>query len=209
MRGIAVIGGEGPKPAICRGLAEGADIVLAADSGLAAAEDAGLLPDWIVGDMDSLDDPGRLEKYPPERIRRFPGDKDYTDTELALSCLWEQGCAEIWLAGGGGGRVDHLFAIRSLFEREPCPARWITAREDMRCVKARGELNLTLFPGSLVSVFPLGEGPWDAGSSGLKWPLAGCLWNRGSFGISNVAVDGHCSVHVTKGKFLIIVPLAD
>ncbi|MDR1047758.1 MAG: hypothetical protein LBL64_08270, partial [Treponema sp.] len=86
-----------------------------------------------------------------------------------------------------GGRVDHLFAIRALFERERCPDRWITAGEDMFCVNEGQSLSRSLPPGSLVSVFPLGEGPWRALSRNLKWPLDRLSWNRGFFGVSNRA----------------------
>jgi thiamine pyrophosphokinase len=181
-----------------------------------AVENAGLKPDWIVGDMDSLDNPGRLEKYPPGIIHRFPRDKDYTDTELALNLLWEKGGDETWLIGGGGGRQDHFLALRSLFERTPCPDRWITRGEDMYAIEAakgglggaskKFELSLKLEPASLVSVFPLGDGPWAASSRGLKWPLDGLPWNRGSFGISNVAPEGNFSIFAEQGRFMIIIP---
>jgi thiamine pyrophosphokinase len=166
--------------------------------------------------MDSLDDPRRLEKYPPERVLRYRTDKDYTDTELALSLLREKGCDETWLLGGGGGRLDHLLGIRSLFEREQFPARWLTAHEDVRCVEAGGtsgeascsELSLEIPAGSLVSVFPLGTGPWKAESQGLKWPLAGLAWNRGFIGVSNVAETGNFSLRALEGRFMVISPAA-
>jgi thiamine pyrophosphokinase len=207
MLGIAFIGGEGPGPDLCRRIlaeARGGILSVAADSGLAAAEAAGFRPDWVVGDMDSLDDPARLEKYPPGRVLRYPRDKDFLDTELALSLLWEKGCAETWLLGGGGGRLDHLLGIRSLFERERFPGRWVTAREDVRAVEAPGELGRETAAGGIVSVFPLGPGPWDAESRGLRWSLAGLAWNRGFIGVSNLAEDGSFRVRALKGRFMVI-----
>ncbi|GHU82377.1 hypothetical protein FACS189468_6510 [Spirochaetia bacterium] len=221
MRGIAFIGGEGPGPAECRRLVEegavpisgdegGGVLMAAADSGLMAAEAAGLRPDWIVGDMDSLDDPRRLEAYPPGRVLRYQRDKDYTDTELALRLLWEQGCTETWLIGGGGGRTDHLFALRSLFEREPCPVRWITAAEDIFCLREGAVLDVSLTregprpPPCFISVFPLGSGPWEAQSRGLRWPLSGLRWDRGFFGISNEAAGESLSIRSVRGKFLVL-----
>jgi thiamine pyrophosphokinase len=216
VRGIAFIGGEGPSASICGGLARGADLIVAADSGLIAAEAAGVRPDWVLGDMDSLDDPRRLEKYPPERVLSYPAGKDHTDTELALRLLWERGCGETWLLGGGGGRIDHLLAIRALFERDPCPSRWLTAAEDIRCIGAAGEgpalLSLgppALPPGSLVSVFPAGGGPWRVESRGLRWLLGDLSWDRGFFGISNTAPEGRFSLRVRAGKFLVVVPLTE
>ncbi|MDR3249078.1 MAG: thiamine diphosphokinase [Treponema sp.] len=215
MRGIAFIGGEGPRPewrrSLCAEVLSGGETLLvAADSGLIAAEAAGLWPDWVVGDMDSLGDAGlaQLDRYPPERVLRYAADKDFTDTELALRLLWEKGCTETWLIGGGGGRLDHLLAIRSLFERERCPSRWITAAEDIRCVEAGGNLRADVAPPHVVSVFPAGPGPWAAESEGLKWPLAGLTWDRGFFGVSNAAEAGGFSVRVKQGRFLVILPLA-
>jgi thiamine pyrophosphokinase len=205
MRGIVFIGGRGPGPGLSRALAEGADLIAAADSGLIAAEAAGVRPHWVLGDMDSLDDPRRLDRYPPERVLRYPPDKDYTDTELALAFLWERGCDETWIIGGGGGRLDHLFAIRSLFERQPCPDRWLTAGEDVRCLS--GEASFEAPPDRMVSVFPLGGGPWAAKSRGLRWPLEGLPWNRGFFGISNTAPGGSFSIKAEQGRFMVILPL--
>ena len=204
MRGIVVTGGEGPEPIALREIARGADLLVAADSGLAAAEQAGLSPDLVLGDMDSLDDPVRLGKYKSECVIRYPPEKDYTDTELAVALLREKGCDEIWLAGGGGGRTDHLFAIRSLFEREEPPDRWFTLNEEIRCLRDGRALEEALPPGSMVSVFPLGAGPWEAESAGLKWPLDGLSWERGCFGLSNVAVEGDFRIRSFQGRFMAI-----
>ncbi|MDR1655877.1 MAG: thiamine diphosphokinase [Treponema sp.] len=234
--GLAFTGAEGPEGGTVQKLLEEAGrrserlIIAAADSGLDAAERAGIRPGWIVGDMDSLSDPGRLDAYPQDRVLRYGEDKDYTDTELALSLLREQGAGEVWLAGGGGGRMDHLFAIRALFEREQCPARWVTAGEDMFCINEGQGLSRRLPHGGLVSVFPLGEGPWRALSRNLKWPLDRLSWNRGFFGVSNraepqaQAAEGgavqpaslrpqpegpytvRIGIHAEQGRFLAILP---
>ena len=207
MRGVAFIGGESPPPEALRKIALGAELLAAADSGLIAAEEAGIKPGWVLGDMDSLDDPRRLEKYPPERVRRFSHDKDFTDTELVLTLLREEGCGEIWIAGGGGGRIDHLFAIRSLFEREEPPDRWYPGHEEIRCLREGKVLDAALPTGSLVSVFPLGREGWEAESSGLKWPLDGLSWSGGSFGMSNIAPDGIIKIRAVRGRFMVIMPM--
>jgi thiamine pyrophosphokinase len=209
--GIVFTGGESPSSDIIRRLLNGKEIfVVAADSGLITAEESGFKPDFAVGDMDSLGDQSRLSAYPPERVMRYPHDKDYTDTELAFSLALEKGCDDIWLVGGGGGRIDHLLAIRSLFERERFPRRWITNAEDIHCIDSKtgqNELSLKLEKGEVVSVFPLGSGPWKAESKGLKWPLDALTWDRGFFGLSNEATDGDFSIKVESGKFMIILSL--
>jgi thiamine pyrophosphokinase len=204
MKGVVFIGGAAPEPSVSRKAAEGAGLVAAADAGLVAAEAAGLKPDWIVGDMDSLDaqkSSTRLDAYPRDRIIQYPPDKDYTDTELALNLLWDKGCNEVVVIGGGGGRIDHTFALRALFERQPCPNLWLTDREDVFCLK-KGPFSCKAY--GLVSVFPVGKGPWCAKSEGLKWPLDSLSWNRGFFGLSNVS-NGLFSISITRGRFLVIV----
>jgi len=210
MTAAVFIGGDGP-PAI-RGLpALGTvDLIVAADSGLDSAESWGLVPDWIVGDMDSIKDESRLKAYPSGRIRRFPRDKDFTDTELALLLLTELNCDDAFLVGGGGGRLDHILALVALFERTIPPKRWLTASEDIRMVDAEsgsGHLTLDINPATLVSLFPIGIGPWKVSSSGLKWPLQDAQWERGLFGISNTAETDVIRITALKGRFLVILPL--
>jgi len=234
--GLLFTGGEGPSAGQCiriteeaRSLSCGIPLIAAADSGLLLAEKAGIEPDWIIGDMDSLGtEASRLKNYPAEKILTYPTDKDFTDTELAFTLLREKGGEKIWIIGGGGGRIDQLFGIRSLFERDYPPERWITAGEDIHCIEPGNAAissmlavspMLDIFPlldirrpahtGSLspVSVFPLGSGPWEVESSGLSWPLAGLGWNRGFFGLSNEAPGGSFTVTARQGRFMVITPL--
>jgi len=114
-RALLVIGGAGPAPGVLAAMAREAQRIVAADSGLDLCLTAGIVPDLVVGDMDSLSDPRLLDAYPPERVLRFPTDKDETDTEIGMRLLRERGYQSISIAGGGGGRLDHLMAIMGLF----------------------------------------------------------------------------------------------
>ncbi|MFA6507057.1 MAG: thiamine diphosphokinase, partial [Treponemataceae bacterium] len=61
--------------------------------------------------------------------------------------------------------------------------------------------------GALVSLFPVGVGPWAATSIALRWPLDGLEWTRGSIGISNVIQSPECHIEVSAGRFLVVLPL--
>ena len=217
MLGIVFTGGKAPPPQMVRSLLNNLDsstLLVAADSGLDIAEKAGLKPHWIIGDMDSLDNSARLDSYQKERIIRFPVDKDYTDTELAFSLLREKGFDDIWIIGGGGdSRIDHLFGIRSMLERDFYPSRWYLDTADIYCIEAdskiknkNGTLNLELKPGSVVSVFPLGPGPWKITSQALKWPLDNLQWSRGELSLSNIAQSGKIMLNSVQGRFMVLVP---
>lgn len=202
MKGVLFVGGAGPDPAaVADDLAE-AEIVAAADEGLARALALSVTPDLVLGDFDSLADLALLERFPADRILRFPMDKDETDAEIGLRLLAGRGCDDVTIAGGGGGRLDHLLALALLFERDRPPRRWVTDREDVRLVD--GEVCFDGWRGSTVSVFPLGDGASRLYSEGLRWPLEGLSFARGWAGISNVADGDRVRVGVGRGRLLVV-----
>jgi len=201
-RGLLVIGGTGLSPRILQECFGEAEFIVAADSGLDSCAAAGVVPDLVVGDMDSLSDPALLKRFPPDRVMVFPRDKDETDTEIGMRILLERGWRHVTIAGGAGGRIDHLLGIAALFEREPAPARWITEGEDITLVT--GEAEFHGWAGSTVSIFPVGERAAALRSEGLKWPLDGLEFRRGFGGISNVATADRVLVGVGIGKLLVV-----
>lgn len=71
------------------------DYVVCADAGMKFCHTAGIQPDLILGDFDSVDDASYtyFKKTCPERMEQFPTHKDETDTELALlraNCGWSR-----------------------------------------------------------------------------------------------------------------------
>jgi len=161
--------------------------------------------------MDSLSDLGLIGRFPSAEVLRARRDKDETDTELGLAALAARGADRIVLAGGGGGRLDHLFAIRCVFERRDWgtkrPAEWHTAGEDIYLVEEGRSLTLEAEAGTTISVFPLAGGASLMSSEGLAWPLAGLTWGPGDCGVSNVAQSGSLSVRSGKGELLVVVEL--
>jgi thiamine pyrophosphokinase len=202
MRAAVITGGAAPSADHARRWLESCNLIVAADSGLEVSQRWQREPDYIVGDMDSIAPPLSLSDFPNATIRRFEAEKDETDTELAIRIAREAGCDRVVLLGGGGGRLDHLLAIVSLFDRADPPEAWITDREVVRCVEA--ELDLDTHIGETISVFPVGTGPWDMQSQGLQWPLDPLHWDRGDVGISNIATESRVRIRVVLGRLIVI-----
>jgi len=200
--GLLLLGGEGPQRRQLAAVLRSASLVIAADSGFDLAVRLGILPDLLVGDLDSVAPGPELAAFPLERILRFPREKDETDAELALRLFAKRGFRKVVLAGGGGGRLDHLLAIVGLFERSPPPAAWYTARE--RIERIDGELVLAGCRGLRVSFFPLGAEAGGFSSEGLKWPLDGLQWPRGYGGVSNLVTADPARVRVARGSLLLV-----
>jgi thiamine pyrophosphokinase len=201
-RAVIFIGGAFPNEDLAAPILLEADYRIAADSGLSAALALGVVPDLVVGDMDSIPDLSVLKEFPPERVMRFPVDKDETDTEIALRVAGERGYDETVLIGGGGGRMDHFIALLSLFERDRHPIAWLTDKERISAVDSDFDTEASV--GETFSFFPVGPGPCVMRSSGLKWNLDGLAWGRGDFGVSNRAAGNRVTVHMISGRLLAV-----
>lgn len=164
-------------------------LVIAADSGAMLALDCGFLPDAVVGDMDSIPEAtlNELDNRNVELITH-PRDKDFSDSELGLRILRERGAQIVLMAGGGGGRLDHLAALLRGLEHEDAPDVWLTARDII--YRVDGPIHFTVIPGSELSCFPLGRGELPVETEGLKWELGGLNLDNSRFSLSNRCESG-------------------
>ncbi len=177
------------------------DIVIAADSGLDTAAKLGYECAYLIGDLDSVSGSAAAQ-FDNNRIIKYAPDKDFTDTELALKLAWDKGADFTVVAGGGGGRLDHLLAVYSLFDRENAPDVWITDNSIVILIKK----NYTMkgVHKKVLSFFPVGNKECRARSVGLKWPLDNLKWNKGDFGISNLAITDTVNIEVEQGRIVCI-----
>lgn len=86
------------------------DRVIAVDAGLENAERLGLIPDYIVGDFDTVK-PEVLDRFREKPYivwEQHKPEKNETDTELARSRALTLGCGRIVFLGATGGRLDHM-----------------------------------------------------------------------------------------------------
>ena len=110
MKALIVLGGDAPGVGLLKACAAEADFSIAADRGLEAFDAAGMEPDMLIGDMDSVS-PQVLARYESRlSADRLNCIKDDTDGEYALNLALEKGATEITLLGALGGRLDHALA---------------------------------------------------------------------------------------------------
>ena len=91
---------------------EETEFIIGVDKGLQFLYENEIKPDYIVGDFDSV--PREIvEYYRTEEnvpIREFNPVKDASDTEIALRLCLGLRRKEIYILGGTGNRIDHLWA---------------------------------------------------------------------------------------------------
>ena len=196
-------GGDEPDPVSSLGWLREADRIIAVDGGLKFLRRLGIRADLWVGDGDSLSGSQRDWNSWYKQAIPLHRTKDDTDTEAAVQIACEANPNEVWMIGGGGQRMDHWWANVRLFAKEAKLKRWLTAHEHVES-RVAGE-SMVLAPG-IVSIFPLGEGPWKIQSEGLKWPVDAVDF-RTWHSLSNLVEQGWGSLQVISGHFLILTPL--
>jgi len=202
-RAVIFTGGLGPKADRVKAVIEEAEITVAADSGWDLAVSMDVVPDYYIGDMDSITDHEGLKALTDERRMIHPVDKDYSDTELSIKFLEERNYRDIVLIGGGGGRIDHLLALTSLFSRTEKPAEWYTAAEHI--IYTDENFTFPCKTGQTLSFFSATGDKASVTTRGAKWELNDFKLDAVNYSLSNTAVGTRVEVKVHFGAVLIMI----
>ena len=195
-------------------LVEEGDFVIAVDGGFRYCQMLGILPDLILGDMDSASEEERLlieeiEQDAPERVHRLKPEKDDTDTLSAVREGLERGYRKFYFYGALGGRLDHSIAnIQTLlFLKKRGAVGYILT--DRQLITAIRNEEITFHKGveGRLSLFSLGEKAEKVTIQGMKYPLAeAAVTNDFPIGISNEFIKSEeALVRVEDGELLIMV----
>ncbi len=188
-------------------------LVVAADGGAVKAPLAGLRPDLVVGDADSLGAAGlaavRAAGIPVELAAVA---KDESDLELAARAALARGATRITVLGAlGGARFDHALANAWLLAHPAlarCAVVLLDAATRIRLLDAGGgpaAAELTGTPGDLVSLFPFGADAEGVTTDGLTYPLRDEPLPVGpARGLSNVRVGATARVAIRAGRLLVV-----
>ncbi|MBN9886768.1 thiamine diphosphokinase [Salipiger abyssi] len=198
---VLLAGGGDHSPDLLQSLLPQCTTRIAADGGAAALLSAGVMPDAVIGDLDSLSENTRAQ-IPAARIHHI-SEQDSTDFD---KCLRNISAPLIYGTGFLGPRIDHQLASLSV----------LTRRADRRCILADAsdavalvppQLELDLAPGNRVSLYPMG--PVRGESEGLRWPLAGLDFAPHlRTGTSNEASAARVTLRFDTPLMLIILPVA-
>lgn len=203
MNALIILGGDRPSAGLLRTLAGQAELVLCADSGLAAAQAAGVVPDAVIGDMDSVPDEALRRYAQAGNVLRLPCEKDDTDGVAALDEAIRRGAAHVTLTGALGGRLDHALANCMLLVR--AYNRGITAciEEDAERVELlRGRREIFGRPGQTFSLLSLGEAR-IASLTGAHYPLHDYAMSCDHpIGVSNLFEQPVICVDIAQGDVL-------
>lgn len=188
------------------------DLIIAADSGYLTARRLGVVPDILLGDLDSLDK-SRLSKNELDTLEKIivPPIKDDTDTQLAVDTAISRGADNIIIVGGLGGRLDHTLSSVFMLEhisKQGVGCLMTDGKNRIRPMLADGEhsCSIRLSRGykylSLVSITDKCTG---VAVSGVFYPLDVVELTRSySYAVSNEITADCAEISLTQGTLLVI-----
>lgn len=178
------------------------DYIIAADGGYRHLAGLGVKCNYFLGDFDSLD------KIPECAYEQYPGEKDDTDTMLAVKHGLLKGLDRFVILGGLGGRLDHTIANISLLEYLKSHGACGILADENTVVRlfGVGENVTPMMTDGYFSVFPFGTDSAVLSMSGVKYPLKRYrLHSDFPLGISNSVTDlNEFRLLIHEGKVVVV-----
>ena len=180
------------------------DYIICADGGIDVAEENDIIPDIVLGDLDSTDCVDKKYKF-----KRFPKEKDDTDTCLCLKYGLSLGYRDFIIIGGIGGRLDHTYAnIQTLSYAlaQGADARILSKDSVCRMLGAGKEYIIPNKEGFYISLFSYSEKCEGITIKGTKYCLENAsIANSFPLGVSNEFEGDTAFIHIEKGTLLLIL----
>ena len=222
MRYIIVTGGPLPQESaeLIKELSSSDEdtVLIACDGGCDILARNNIVPDLVVGDMDSISEEG-LEFINSHSvfIEKYPVEKDWTDSEIALG---KTGDEEVILVTPDSGRLDHVIANLQLALKFKSEGKKITITDGITyCYPLCGEDSVEIDISKMQKPLSVSLVPWDFSrpvtgvtTKGLYYPLENAELNAGSsFSFSNHPTyeNGRIAIEIKGGVLLVIVTFAN
>jgi len=207
MKAVIFAGGEiGDYEKVKKYLSD-SNLIICADSGIEHAFNMDVIPDLLVGDMDSIS-AKCLEKAKKLNIKHqnFPSEKDYTDTELALDIALRKGASEAILLGGLGDRPDHGLAnIFLMVSLKKSGLDLKLADENWEMFLIDKPVEVSGKKGDVLSLIPISSEVKGVETQGLYYPLkCETLFMGHTRGISNIFLGNTAKVSIKQGLLLAV-----
>ncbi len=200
MKLLIVCAGELPVP--LETWLTDADALYAADGGANKCLEMGIIPNLVVGDLDSFDP----SLYPGLEVEHDP-DQETNDLEKTLLRAERDGFTEIVVFGATGKRLDHTLKNLSVLKQYRRRFDSILYRmKDGWLYLSDGDIALSARIGQIISLFPLSGKVEGIITDGLKYPLyRETLENGVRDGSSNEAVEYRVRIQHSSGDLIVMV----
>ena len=178
------------------------DFIICADGGANTAKKIKIMPNIIIGDLDSIK-PEVLKFYKSKTKIIRDENQNKTDLELAIKIAEEHQPEDIIIIGATGGRIDHTLAnILSIVKiNKKINTSIIDNHASIKLIDKNSEILEK--KDETISIIPLTKIK-NLEIKGLKWDVEKQDTNFGWFGISNKIRKEQANINFSEGKILII-----
>lgn len=207
-RAVIIASADLKDPGFYRRLLKADDYVICADGGTGHALALGLVPDLVIGDLDSLEPDHKKEiKQLQVQVIPYPSEKDQSDLELAIDHAVGVDPAEILIIGAlGGRRADHGFInllLLSIPLRRGIPARIVDESQEIHLIDK--EIIIEGKKGDNISLFSLAAETGGIVTRGLHFSLENeTLYFASTRGLSNIITAPPVKISIDNGLLLVI-----
>ena len=206
MRIIIFANGNLPNPEKARTLLRPDDFILCADGGTRHAFALGLIPNVVIGDLDSVMDEERrkMKELGVETIQH-PTDKNETDLELAINHALTLNPSQILILAALGGRMDQTLANIALLSDLRLSTFDIRLSDGVEEIFfCRDQVQVKGRSGDIVSLIPWQGEVTGVFTENLSWHLHHeTLYPEKTRGISNEMTADVATVSIKSGLLLI------
>ena len=206
---LIVCNGEPPSLELLRTLWSQVDLRVCADGGANFVVSQGYLPDFVVGDMDSLLPAVQQKLGAPQLVKI--SEQATNDGDKALRYCLEQHIEKVYLLGAAGRRNDQFLSNLELLDKYAPKLKIVlwTPLERIELIEKDWQEMPTV--GSTLSLLPFFGAAHGITTSGLKYPLHNdsLEWGQAPSGLSNITTAPSVRVSVQQGKLLLILQISN
>lgn len=207
MKVLIVANGEIRDTKLIKEHLKSGDIVICCDGGTRYLFWEGILPDYIIGDLDSSQS-HIIDFYRSKGVvfKEYDTKKDQTDLELAINFAISLEISEIIIFGAIGSRIDHTITnVNLLVKAVNSNVKAIIKDENNEIILINNYGEIRGEEGDIVSLIPLSTEVNGISTKGLEYCLNNAsMYIGNSLGVSNVMVSEVAEIFVKEGYLIVM-----
>ena len=201
---IILANGKPPKKSLISFFQKkGYNTLICADGGADSALKMNLVPDAIIGDLDSISEKALREFKSVSRIKKLERQND-TDVEKCLKYAINKKFDETLLVGVTGNRLDHTFCNLGIVLKFSPQINISLIAENSYLKPCKSNRTIKTIPGEVISLYGF-DSKTKITSKGLRYPLKKIALPFGEReSTSNIAKGDKVELKISGGVIFVI-----
>lgn len=199
---LIIANGQSENKTFMKSAAKKADFILALDGGADTALKAGIMPNLVIGDLDSISENAK-NKIGKEKLLKVAR-QDNTDLEKGLDFARYFKVPNITIICAEGGRLDFTLSNFSSVFNYIDKANIVFKTSTCEIFPLKKSAKFECKKGAKISLIPMGN-TTGLTLKNLKYSLKNVSFKIGQTAVSNIALKNNFEVSFTKGQLLVII----